>query len=303
MEARPITLLPSPEVTFESGTHTYRNHAGVAYVSVTTLLKAAFPFDEQRVAQEVSQNPNSRYYGQKPEDIINYWNGIAETGTELHKAVESWNRTGMVPAESELCHDAVNFFAAGKWKGELYPEQLVWCHDHQLAGTVDLIEDCGEQIRLWDIKTSRRIDNEKHEKFSLQLFIYAKMLSALLKRTVTPRGVIWFEDFKHKPTQPPKILPLLPVEERAVALLARRKTAITAKPPYVRPEGLLPVTEDDTEFIRSCFSERQTSITCSGSAFLALMARKDSVRVNAMRIGKTPGTWICTVTYLDPKLL
>lgn len=223
MEGMTATLLPPAEVTFEADTHTYRNSKGVAYLSVTTLLKSAFPFDEQRIALECSQNQNSRYFGQKPADIIKFWNGIAETGSGLHKAVEAWSRTGIVPAESELYHDAVNFFASGKWKGELHPEQIVWCHEHQLAGTIDIIEDCGDSLRLWDIKTSRRIDGEKHEKYSIQLFIYAKLLSALLNRPVTPRGIIWFEDFKHKPTQKPKVLPLLPLQARADALMAKRK--------------------------------------------------------------------------------
>jgi hypothetical protein len=78
---------------------------------------------------------------------------------------------------------------------------------------------------------------------------------------------------------------------------------VVAPAPYVRPEGLLSVTDDDTEFIRKCFIDRQTMITCSGSQCLALMSRKESVRVNGMRVGKTPGIWICTVTYLDPELL
>lgn len=220
-------LLPPPEVTFEADTHTYRNLKGVEYLSVTTLLKSEFPFDAERVAAEVSQNPNSRYYGQKPADIVALWNSIADTGTELHKALESWTRSGSVPPAWDVCHAAVTFFARGKWKGRLFPEQMVWCHDHQLAGTIDLIEDCGTSLRLWDVKTSRRIDDDKHDKFSIQLFIYARLLSAIINRPVSPRGIIWFEDFKNNPTKPPKILDLVPiVEKRAVALLARRHAAL-----------------------------------------------------------------------------
>lgn len=59
------------------------------FTSVTTLIKEyKEPFDSQAIADKVSKNANSKYYGMSVEDIVRQWDQTAIDGTHLHAVGE-----------------------------------------------------------------------------------------------------------------------------------------------------------------------------------------------------------------------
>ena len=43
-------------------------------------------------------------------------------------------------------------------KGTIYPETILFSEKHELAGTADIIEDCGDYFNVWDFKTNKKIN-------------------------------------------------------------------------------------------------------------------------------------------------
>lgn len=70
-------------LVFEPEEHKY-TIAGQQIPSVSSIVERYAPFDRDKVAQECSRNPKSKYYRMNPEDIKRQWNETANAGTAVH---------------------------------------------------------------------------------------------------------------------------------------------------------------------------------------------------------------------------
>jgi len=218
------------KITFYPDTHEYFDSRGNKFLSVTTALKRFFPFADQEIAERVSQTPSSIYFGQKIETILATWEATAPCGTGLHGACERWIKTGEI-AKGEHENGAMNF---AKFMKSLCPRQdlrselVVYDIESRLAGTLDLFQDAGDLFYLWDIKTSRKIDDMKLLQYSMQLELYRRLAQQNYGKPVCIRGILWFEGyFKNKEARL-KILDTVPCDQEVDALLERRKKELAA---------------------------------------------------------------------------
>jgi hypothetical protein len=86
-------------------------------------------------------------------------------------------------------------------QGIIYPEAVLFSKKHSLAGTSDIVEDCGDYFNIWDFKTNKKLNfisgyNQwlkkpvshlsdcQYNVYALQLSIYAYMIQMQTKKKV-----------------------------------------------------------------------------------------------------------------------
>ena len=182
---------------FDEATHTY-TYDGRELVSVTQFLSRFFgKFDGPKIARRVVTNPNSKYHGRDPDELVAEWeaNGrqAREAGTLLHNNIQQQLVEGDVRGErSEEFRHFETFFAGKNWKPLLVEEQ-VCCPNIGIAGTVDAVfEDSNGDLIICDWKRAKKmkfdnrwqkakppiehLDDCDLSKYSLQLSLYRHLL-------------------------------------------------------------------------------------------------------------------------------
>jgi len=187
---------------FDEPSHTY-TYDGRKLVSVTQFLGRFFEvFDAPRVARRVVTNPNSKYHGRDPDELVAEWeaNGrqAREKGTLLHHNIQQQLVDGEVRGErsDELRH--FETFIAGKDWRPLMVEQQACCPEVGIAGTVDAVfEDPRGAVVICDWKRAKKmkydnrwqkakppiqhLDDCDLSKYSLQLSLYRHLLRERLE--------------------------------------------------------------------------------------------------------------------------
>lgn len=193
------------KVWLEPEEHVYiHKDTNVKYKSVTTVLSMLEPdFPAEEVALRISQQPddkrNPKYSGMTQQDILVEWKRINdeanEYGTEVHEILERYLLADKIYIpKSEYESEIISKFQKidPMNKGDIYPETILFSEKHNLAGTADIIEDCGEYFNVWDFKTNKKIDyvsnyghwlnppltylsDCQYNIYSLQMSIYAYM--------------------------------------------------------------------------------------------------------------------------------
>ena len=193
------------KVWLEPEEHVYiHKDTNVKYKSVTTVLSMLEPdFPAEEVALRISQQPddkrNPKYSGMTQQDILVEWKRINdeanEYGTEVHEILERYLLADKVYIpKSEYESEIITKFQKidPMTKGDIYPETILFSEKHNLAGTADIIEDCGDYFNVWDFKTNKKIDyvsnyghwlnapltylsDCQYNIYSLQMSIYAYM--------------------------------------------------------------------------------------------------------------------------------
>lgn len=181
-------------IHFDPQHHKYTDSDGQEYLSVTRLLSRMFPFDKETIAEKVISNPNSRYFGMEPADVLQEWADSATLGTEVHEAVEAWINKKTSP-ENAVMASMVEQFGRLRFEGPLLAETLVWDSSLRLAGTVDIIEERDDLCLVWDIKTSKAIAGDVLLKYSMQLEIYRHLVELRFEKPARVGGIIWYEDY------------------------------------------------------------------------------------------------------------
>lgn len=181
-------------IHFDPKKHKYTDDQGREYISVTTLLSDLFPFDRNEIAKAISENPNSSYYKWSIKDIFKDWRKAATEGNKLHGACENYITEKKVPTKSDL-KACVKKFAKLKFKGKLLSEQKVYSEKYLIAGTIDIIEDCGNILYLYDLKTYKKITDDRIHKLNLQLEIYRRLAEERFGRPCKVVGGLIFENF------------------------------------------------------------------------------------------------------------
>lgn len=185
-------------VTFYPKGHRYFDEFDREYISVNKYIDQCMgSFDAKNIAAEVTTYPNSIYYGKTKEDVLREWNVTKETGTHVHKVIEDYIKHAAMPQDKAL-ESIVRKFSKLTFTGKLLSERIVWDDVNLIAGTIDIIEQLPNCLKIWDIKTSRKITDEKHYRYSVQVEFYRCLLSLLTELSVEIGGIIWIKDFVHQ---------------------------------------------------------------------------------------------------------
>ena len=200
-------------IAFKSDDHTYVsiNDEKINWISVTTLISYfKKPFDAKKVAEKVSKNKKSKWFGINPLEIQNIWNcesaRATALGTYYHDQREndicsfaSMEKNGItIPVIQPLpLKDGLKIAPIQKLEPGIYPEHMVYLKSAGICGQSDLVEVVNNTVNIIDYKTNKEIKMEsyvdwdgKSEKlcnpvnnlddcnfnhYALQLSIYMKM--------------------------------------------------------------------------------------------------------------------------------
>ena len=225
---------------FDEASHTY-TYDGRKLVSVTQFLGRFFEiFDGPKIARRVVTNPNSKYHGRDPDELVAEWEANSrqarELGTLLHNNIQQQLVDGEVRGErsDELCHFEA-FIAEKDWH-PLMVEERVCCPEAGIAGTVDAVfADPRGDVIICDWKRAKKmkfdnrwqkakppiqhLDDCDLSKYSLQLSLYRHLLRERLQdRNVSLRLI----NFTDRYTE----IPIREHRDEVHALLKAGRTAV-----------------------------------------------------------------------------
>lgn len=173
---------------FEESTHTY-TYKDKKVISVTQFLSQFQPkFNPYKISEQVSKNPNSEYYGLDPDVIRKIWANTGPRGTIKHNEIENY----LLGNKSE-CKESEFLSNINITPGNSWPEIKLFSSKLMIAGTADIISYQNNQYVIYDIKTSKKVDNEKLKKFTEQVHLYCVMLKHMINNPeieVAPGGII-----------------------------------------------------------------------------------------------------------------
>lgn len=220
----------------------YHKITGDSFKSVTTVLGMLEPeFNSEQIALAISmQDPSKKkeqYQNMSQEEILAEWKRINdeanEYGTEIHEIMERYLLANKIYfPKDDYERDLISKFQEidPMTKGTIYPETILFSEKHKLAGTADIIEDCGDYFNVWDWKTNKKfrfiseydhwlnppvshLSDCQYNVYALQLSIYAYMFQMETKKKVGRLGIFYYDKeqgFKLVP------LPYMGLEAKAI---------------------------------------------------------------------------------------
>ncbi len=159
-------------ITFDEEQHHYFIKEKKIDYSVTEFIHQFFPeFDADQVIDSYydiwQTNPKSPYFGLEREEIKNQWklNGeeASRLGSKLHKDIERFYAGEEV---TNFSKEYAHFEKFHKDYCDLIPLKQEWCiYDEELgiAGSVDALFKCEEDIIIIDWKRSKEIKEQSQE--------------------------------------------------------------------------------------------------------------------------------------------
>lgn len=225
-------------INFDPKEHRYTDEQGQEYISVSKLLEEEFPFDSEAIANKVRKYPRSKYFGMPKKEILAEWQRAADIGTELHGAIELWIKEGKEPLDPCLWK-MVGKFSSINFRGKLSAEVRVWHTPLQIAGTVDVLEKLSHHTfrgppdftyKVWDIKTSKRMNEANLRKYSAQIEIYRRLVEKTFHAPVGIGGILWYAQYaeKREDTELHTVIPE-PCEEFVDKLFTNRLEQISGR--------------------------------------------------------------------------
>ena len=201
--------------------HKYHHKkTGEIYKSVTTVLSMLEPpFDAEEIALAIqNQDPEKKkeqYQNLSQEEILTEWKRINdeanEYGTEVHEILERYLLADKIYIpKNDYEREIISKFQEidPMTTGKIYPETVLFSEKHKLAGTSDVIEDCGDYFNVWDFKTNKKLryiseynhwlnkpvshlSDCQYNIYSLQLSIYAYLYQMETKKKVGRLGLFY----------------------------------------------------------------------------------------------------------------
>jgi hypothetical protein len=182
-------------------TRLYKVGKGQYYPSVTTILQY-FPKNKffENWIKDVGHNS----------EII--LRKAAKEGTQVHEAAEqllkgeeiSWlDENGNAKYDLhvwEMILRFQEFWTTAKPK-LLLCEEFLYSHEHEYAGTMDILCELDNEVWEIDIKTS----NSLHKTYDLQLAAYVKALEEKNKIKVDRTGILWLKAATRKASTKPGV--------------------------------------------------------------------------------------------------
>jgi hypothetical protein len=201
-------------VYLEPEEHVYiHKESGEKFKSVTTvlsMLEPEFPAEEvaQRISMQSDEDRNPKYVGMNKQQILDEWQRINdeanEYGTEVHEILERYLLANKIYIpKSDYEREIITKFQKidPMTTGMIHPETILFSEKHRLAGTADIIEDCGDYFNVWDFKTNKKVNyisqfghwlnkplsylsDCQYNIYGLQMSIYAYMYQMETKKKV-----------------------------------------------------------------------------------------------------------------------
>src|SRR6056297_1545081 len=165
-------------IVFKADTHSYTSTDEdiIDWISVTSLVSNfKEPFDAKAVAEKVSKNKKSKWYGLKPKEIQDIWKAEAlratELGTFYHNqretdicALASVEREGQpLPVYNPIEENGLKYAPEQKITDGVYPEMLVYLKSAGICGQSDLVEVVNGKVMIIDYKTNKEIKTESYK--------------------------------------------------------------------------------------------------------------------------------------------
>lgn len=190
-----------PLVTLEPKEHLYRDREGKEYLSVSKFLSMLSEKFEDTRAYKLASEETRLEWKAKGRAAANH-------GTNIHEALELYNKTGQILKDNSHMADAIRS-VTDEYKdyNKTYDEICLYNKDYRIAGTTDKIcmlsnrKDC--EVDLADFKTNiakgvyyhsdykkrlfsplDHLQDCNYVKYSLQLSIYAYFFEELTGRRV-----------------------------------------------------------------------------------------------------------------------
>lgn len=183
-------------IVFDKAKHLYYNDwTNDIYISATQLLsKFKKPFDRQRISLAVAKKE-----GVSQQEILDKWDKIKDDacikGNCLHDALEQYIRYGAINEEYQWAYDSLDTNVERITEGNYvykYSEKLLFNDKFKIAGTTDLLIDCGDEFCVLDFKTNKKLSTSnkygeyllypldfiqycEYNVYALQLSLYAFM--------------------------------------------------------------------------------------------------------------------------------
>ena len=180
-------------IVFNAEDHSYKSIDAteeIKWISVTSLVSQfKEPFDAKGVANRVTKNKKSKWYGIDPKRILEIWDNEANRATSLgtyyHNQREadlcsfaSIERDGItvpviIPVEevNGLKHAPLQKLDPG-----VYPEHMVFLKSAAICGQSDLVEVVNNKVYIIDYKTNKEIKTESFKNWD---GLSKKMLSPI----------------------------------------------------------------------------------------------------------------------------
>ena len=148
---------------------------GVPVMSVTQILRHVFP---------------QKYRG-IPKSVLDR---AADRGNSIHAMIEEYALTHSEDSKYNLIFEGINYELLEKENGILITsceQMLVYLDDGKplFAGTYDMHGVMGEDIALFDIKTTSKFDDEY---LRWQLGLYSLAYKQMYDQTVQRLGAFWY---------------------------------------------------------------------------------------------------------------
>jgi len=184
-------------VILNHDTHVYTNtETGETYTSVTTFIgKYKKPFDKDKWSKYVAQRD-----GLSQEEVLDKWSNITTTaqnrGTNVHLIMENYIKEKKIEKGYE---EFVDSFIK-KTNGIILPdskilsEELLYSHEHKLAGTADLIVENKNIFYVMDFKTNKKFNyTNKYNEYFFEPIDYL-----LTGKKCAGMKVFYLREFKDK---------------------------------------------------------------------------------------------------------
>lgn len=163
-------------VIFQAENHSYKSidpADKIEWISATTFIGLfKDKFDAEKIAQKVSKNKKSKWYGMTPEEIQEAWSSEGKRATDLgtwyHNQREE-DITGIETLEKygiqlkifkPIIENNIKYAPDQKLNPGVYPEHFVYLKSAGLCGQSDLVEVVNNEVHILDYKTNKEIRKE-----------------------------------------------------------------------------------------------------------------------------------------------
>ncbi len=165
-------------IYFNATDHSYKSLAAednIDWISVTTLVSHfKKPFEAKKIAEKVSKNKRSKWFGIDPKKIQEIWEAEADRavtlGTYYHNqreadlcalaSIEREGKTVPIIAPVPLLESGIKMAPSQKLEEGVYPEHMVYLKSAGICGQSDLVEVVNGKINIIDYKTNKEIKTE-----------------------------------------------------------------------------------------------------------------------------------------------
>lgn len=216
-------------ITFDAAQHKYFNADGEEYESVSKTIGRYKPkFDAEKIAGFVAKKR-----GVSKQEVLDEWNGkkdfACDFGHDLHLCMEQYLKGDESWRNSKFVLAVENFIPVNPLseKSKILSEVVLRSHEYKIAGTSDVIEDCGNTFNVYDFKTNGKFEFTSYKgqmmlhpldflpashfiTYTIQLSIYAYLYEKMTGKTA--KYLCLFHMDREKMTWTPIHVPYMKAE-------------------------------------------------------------------------------------------